>query len=233
MGNSEGSLYNHIIAYDCSSSTKDCKVIFKQKDVTRSVAYFDFLQNQFMFRLQDKYPATEFKYISWNNVAQITESIVPVSGGGTDPSEAFDLILTNYSADMKYIHLVTDGSIISFNYNKLKILSDDDRMDIYFLGNCQHNIEFYQKVKEMLGNRCNVYINGEFVSVYDEIVDGHLLISEEDQEEILTHDFNKSAEECLPFNKLLASVATHEDNKKYKSALKNTLTSMIEKSKGE
>lgn len=224
--------FTHIIAYDNSGSTSCCQVDYFENNVPKTARYFDFLKDQFMPKLINQFPSVEFKYIEWNSCAKITDCIVGDSDGGTDPTDAFSLVEEHFENYRKYIHFLTDGDIMSFNYDKLKVLSNNDKIDIHFLGNNNHNIEFYQTVKENLQERCNVFINGETVAVYEDVFDGELVISEEDQMAILTHNF-KTEEKCAAFNKLLATVATHGRNETYKEAIRKTLAKMVQKSKGK
>lgn len=224
--------FTHIIAYDNSGSTSYCQVDYYENNEPKTAQYFDFLKEQFMQKLKNQFPSVEFKFIEWNSCAKITDCIVGDSDGGTDPTDAFSLIEEHFGNDRKYIHFLTDGDIMSFNYDKLKVLSNNDKIDIHFLGNNNHNIEFYQTVKENLQERCNVFINGETVTVYEDVYNGELVISEEDQMAILTHNF-KTEEKCPAFNKLLATVATHGKNETYKEAIRKTLAKMVQKSKGK
>jgi hypothetical protein len=223
-------VYDHIIAYDISGSTGGCYI---EKLDGERITYFDFLQNEFMEKLERKFPGVQFNYIAWDTEAEVTDGILAEPRGGTDPTEAFDLIEKNFATKTKFIVFVTDGDIYGFKYEKLELLKENDRIDIHYLGNCNHNIEFYQKIKEALKDRCNVYVNDETVTVYEEIDEGELVISEEDQLAILHHDFRRSDISCPAFNKLLATVATYGSHEKYKPAIRKTLSKLIQKSKGE
>jgi hypothetical protein len=185
-----------------------------------------------MEKLRNKFPGVEFKFLAWDTNAEFTDGIIAESCGGTDPTEAFNLVEKTYENKLKFIHLITDGDINSFQYSKLELLQENDRVDIHYLGDSNHNIEFYQTVKDSLKDRCNVYINDETVQIYEDINDGELVISEEDQLAILTYDFKRTDISCPPFNKLIATVATYGQNEKYKAAIRKTLANLIKKSKG-
>jgi hypothetical protein len=184
-----------------------------------------------MPKLRAKYDNPDFQYISWNNEAKIEEGIREVSEGGTDPSDVFKILNKHFRYQPLHVHLITDGDIFGFKYENLRLLKRHDKFDIYYVGDGSHNIEFYQKVKEELGDRCNVYVNNTHIQLLTDTRDGEFTLTEEEQCEILTHDYTK---EDTPesFNKLMATITTYGKNERWKEVIRKTLASLVRKSKG-
>lgn len=215
----------HIIAYDYSGSTCGC---FAVDNEGKTHKYFDFIEN-LVETLKRKYNMDCEKYIAWNHEAKITSGIEKNSSGGTDPSDAFRIIAKRYQTK-NHIHLITDGDI--YASSDALFIKNDDLIDIYYIGTLNHNIKFYQGLKRRYKERCNVYINDLAVNVYEVVKDGELLITEDEINELLNHDYADTTKKCAAFDKLVATVATYCADETYKEVLKKTLANLIKKSKG-
>lgn len=221
--------YNHIFAYDVSGSTFYCTV---ETESGRKVPYYEYLRYDLHKKIQSKYSVSNFTYVSWDTGAEIETSFVKKAGGGTNPTKAFSLILTKFYSTPNYIHFITDGDIGGFDYQKIEMLKETDRIDIYFVGNNNHNIAFYQRVKEIMKSRCKVIVNDKEIEMLEENEDGEITISDDEQWEILRHNYDQSEKECEPFNKLLSTIVTYSQNNNYKNQLRNIIGQLIKKSKG-
>lgn len=191
--------YTHIVAYDCSESASYCRVEHQDDYEYVENTFSGFLKESFIKELEEKYPTVKFSFIAWNSEAWATDSIEPVSKGQSDPSKIFDVIEKQFPKhEKKLIHLITTGEINNFNYEKLKILNCDDRLDIHIFGDCKYKFSFYQRVKIELQEKCNVYINKNLVQNFKKVdfysdKDFHcdLVLSEEEILELLNYNFSQ------------------------------------------
>lgn len=225
----------HIIGYDISGSTSSCYIEDYGEHGSR-IQYFNYVKNILVRRIQDSNPGVSFTFIAWNNYAKITNGIVNESTGGTDPSDMFEMVEKKFPRKKLYIHFITDGDIYGFDFGTLNRFIDENRLkiDIYYVGNGHHNIEFYQKVKQKLEESCNVYVNNEHVQLIERVVDGMFYLTPEEESEILNHNYDNTELPCPPaFNKLMGTVTTHSGESAFRDIIDKTLRSLIQRSRGK
>lgn len=222
--------FTHIIAYDNSGSTSQCAV--EDLNSNSCTSYFAYVKGYLMRKLKSEFPNEDFIYIAWNTDAKITDGIVDESDGGTDPTRLFELLEKQFSNKRLYVHFLTDGDIIGYSYRSLHRFRGL-KIDIHYLGRGDHNIDFYQNIKHNMGSSCNVYVNNQLVEVIDRVEDGKFYLTEQEIDEILSHDYGNMEVPCpAGFNKLLGTLVTYSKNERYKEIIRDTIASLVAKSRG-